>query len=452
MNYTSKLGGILAAIYNKQKTVMSCTFNTLKSIKKGLISSNILFSAVYLLFSAEVCTRNNKNRSVSYKTNASPLGWPSEPVPSPDAIKGMEPSAGNGDGSVESLSVNRSVVSLPSEALAVEKASELESSATEVEKTEAALAVSKASEAVSAAKKEAEVIAKASVEAEVAKKEAEVIAKASVEAEVAVKALAAAKPVVKLVASAAVKKEAVAAANSVSRLDGIESLEPSKGNIDESVALSSKKEKKKRKKAKRAEEISAPQGSVTITNNYEKKETDKKTGTVVKNMKKVKKLWNRLGNSKAKPKNSPYSSMPVDCQLESNINRNQVNESSYGHQDNRKKKDLCVGPLVSEVEITQKVEKNVVLNHSVNMGPSVDNSLVDQVKLNNATKDAEANKKLQQDLDEQLSCLISLSNGIVSTDNRSVDEANKNDAPQGGQEDKVIQEMKDMINDCESYL
>ncbi|MGI2298933.1 hypothetical protein ACRRVB_04085 [Candidatus Cardinium hertigii] len=41
---------------------MAYKFNTLKSIKKGLIGPNILFPAAYLLFSAEVCTGGAKNK------------------------------------------------------------------------------------------------------------------------------------------------------------------------------------------------------------------------------------------------------------------------------------------------------------------------------------------------------------------------------------------------------
>ena len=76
---------------------MSSVSNTLKYIKQGLLSSNILFPAAYLLFSAEVCTRMAKDRSSNHIANASLLPLTAKPVVQLNVIEGMEPSAGNGD-------------------------------------------------------------------------------------------------------------------------------------------------------------------------------------------------------------------------------------------------------------------------------------------------------------------------------------------------------------------
>ncbi|MGI2299528.1 hypothetical protein [Candidatus Cardinium hertigii] len=68
---------------------MKINFNKNKSIKQGLVVPNILFTAAYLLFSADVCTRMPNYKLSSYSTNAPLLSLAAKPVDPLDTIEGL---------------------------------------------------------------------------------------------------------------------------------------------------------------------------------------------------------------------------------------------------------------------------------------------------------------------------------------------------------------------------
>ncbi|MGI2257261.1 hypothetical protein ACRRVD_01670 [Candidatus Cardinium hertigii] len=85
---------------------MPYKFNTLKSIKKGLIAPNILFPAAYLLFSAEVCTGSLKNKRSSQSANAPLLSLAAKPVDQLNTIEELSQFEDNPYWSAEWLSLN----------------------------------------------------------------------------------------------------------------------------------------------------------------------------------------------------------------------------------------------------------------------------------------------------------------------------------------------------------
>ncbi|MGI2298931.1 hypothetical protein ACRRVB_04075 [Candidatus Cardinium hertigii] len=75
---------------------MAVKFNTVKSIKQALIGPNILFSAAYLLFSAEVCTggmsKNQPSSQINHIPRSSLAG---KPVDQMNNVEGLEEASFN---------------------------------------------------------------------------------------------------------------------------------------------------------------------------------------------------------------------------------------------------------------------------------------------------------------------------------------------------------------------
>mgnify|MGYP000923169501 CR=1 FL=1 len=137
-----------------------------------------------------------------------------------------------------------------------------------------------------------------------------------------------------------------------------------------------------------------------------------------------KKIFQKTKHKSPNSQNSANADIPVDEQSKNDKNSNQMSQS--------------IGLLSQNKEAgsaDRSIESSAVSNSIVDLSPSTDNSLVDQPMENDATKEAQENKKLNQELDEVLGYLMSLTDDMSDV-----------------YEEKITHEMEDMVSNCKTYL
>ncbi|MGI2257262.1 hypothetical protein ACRRVD_01675 [Candidatus Cardinium hertigii] len=443
---------------------MAYKFNTLKSIKQALIAPNILFPAAYLLFSAEVCTRTPKYQPIRNSANASLLPLTAKPVVQLNAIEGLETSTGNGDRLEAAKPVSH-----------LDEIESLEPSTGNTDELEAVKPVADLNpdvvpsvgngdglEAVNP-------VVQPEVEESLSGSEANTDGLKADRANLACQTR-----------TDGHKPERDSDCNQVSQCAGplsqnrslAPSTKPKKNrffNKDPEVKIFEVEEEIEESQEETATEQKLVQPLVEAERPSSNRSENKKPfyKNIIKNVKKPFKnilLKNKQGSPKGQ--SSVHSDIPVDHLSENRRDSNQMSQSpelfSQHKEDDRvdrsftpstkpkKKVFFNEDPEVKIFEVEEKIEEwqEETATEQKLVQPLVEAAKASSAQPigDDATKEAQENSKGFQELDEALIFLRSL------VDDRSVDQSMEHDTTKDDQEQKLKQDMENMLNDCTIYL